>query len=148
MYCKKCGKQIPDNSAFCPKCGASQGGDNVLASPETRWETCEIYACCHHKEGFLLPTSFVQFFASGLGPKGKYTVAESRPFAYNSRIGGGDCSKEGDSVVLSYTNNEKENKAARDSFDDFVAELHAKGWDSLGRFGEHWYSVRFRRQSR
>lgn len=24
MYCKKCGAQIPDDSAFCPKCGAPQ----------------------------------------------------------------------------------------------------------------------------
>lgn len=24
MYCKKCGKQIDDNSDFCPKCGSSQ----------------------------------------------------------------------------------------------------------------------------
>lgn len=23
MYCSKCGEQIPDNSQFCPKCGAS-----------------------------------------------------------------------------------------------------------------------------
>ncbi|MDY2598225.1 MAG: zinc-ribbon domain-containing protein, partial [Eubacteriales bacterium] len=23
MFCKKCGSQIPDNSAFCPECGAA-----------------------------------------------------------------------------------------------------------------------------
>ncbi len=27
MYCKKCGEQIPDGSAFCPKCGADQEDD-------------------------------------------------------------------------------------------------------------------------
>lgn len=25
MYCKNCGKQLPDSSAFCPSCGAPQG---------------------------------------------------------------------------------------------------------------------------
>jgi uncharacterized membrane protein len=24
MYCRNCGKQIPDNSKFCPECGAAQ----------------------------------------------------------------------------------------------------------------------------
>lgn len=26
MYCIKCGKQVPDNSVFCPFCGARQDG--------------------------------------------------------------------------------------------------------------------------
>ena len=26
MYCIKCGKEIPDNSVFCPVCGAKQDG--------------------------------------------------------------------------------------------------------------------------
>lgn len=27
-YCVKCGKEIADNSTFCPECGASQGNIN------------------------------------------------------------------------------------------------------------------------
>ena len=30
MYCSKCGCQLPDNSAFCAKCGASQSGNGVV----------------------------------------------------------------------------------------------------------------------
>ena len=24
MYCKNCGKELPENAKFCPKCGAEQ----------------------------------------------------------------------------------------------------------------------------
>ncbi|MGC8644903.1 MAG: zinc ribbon domain-containing protein [Thermoplasmata archaeon] len=32
MYCRKCGAEIPDDSVFCPKCGARQ--DSQTASPD------------------------------------------------------------------------------------------------------------------
>ncbi len=32
MFCKKCGSQIPDNSAFCPECGAAVSA--AQAEPE------------------------------------------------------------------------------------------------------------------
>ena len=28
VYCKKCGKEIPDHASYCPGCGASQLMDN------------------------------------------------------------------------------------------------------------------------
>ena len=36
MYCQKCGAQIEDGSAFCPKCGASQNGGANLALQQTK----------------------------------------------------------------------------------------------------------------
>lgn len=30
MFCKNCGKQIPDDAAFCPNCGAAT---NVVPPP-------------------------------------------------------------------------------------------------------------------
>lgn len=38
MYCKQCGKIIPDDSVFCPSCGTQQetmGDDNLKTSPST-----------------------------------------------------------------------------------------------------------------
>lgn len=32
MYCRHCGAQIPDNSAFCPRCGTAQGEHAVTRS--------------------------------------------------------------------------------------------------------------------
>ena len=35
MFCKKCGKEIPDDSAFCPKCGADTTGANTTGASNT-----------------------------------------------------------------------------------------------------------------
>lgn len=32
MFCKNCGKQIPDNTKFCNYCGAQQVTDNNMNS--------------------------------------------------------------------------------------------------------------------
>lgn len=31
MFCQKCGKQLPDSSAFCPACGTPQGADGAAS---------------------------------------------------------------------------------------------------------------------
>ncbi len=35
MYCRKCGKEIPDDSVFCPVCGAGQNNTGSTESTET-----------------------------------------------------------------------------------------------------------------
>jgi len=35
MYCQKCGKELPQNSAYCPSCGAKAGG---YSSADYWWE--------------------------------------------------------------------------------------------------------------
>ena len=34
MFCKKCGKELPDGTKFCPSCGTNQeaGGSNTINS--------------------------------------------------------------------------------------------------------------------
>ena len=40
MFCKKCGKEIPDDSAFCPKCGAQVN----MAHPSGENSSFDYYA--------------------------------------------------------------------------------------------------------
>lgn len=35
MFCKKCGSQIPDNSAFCPECGAAVNSGESCGKPDS-----------------------------------------------------------------------------------------------------------------
>ena len=35
MFCEKCGREIPDDSAFCPKCGANTTGANTTGASNT-----------------------------------------------------------------------------------------------------------------
>ncbi|MGN1405334.1 MAG: DUF6591 domain-containing protein [Erysipelotrichaceae bacterium] len=67
MYCKKCGKQIPDNSKFCPECGSSLEENNNVktmhlkcsncgADMEVNEETNEVYCSyCGTKQLILDP---------------------------------------------------------------------------------------------
>jgi len=33
MFCKSCGREIPDGSIFCPSCGTKQGDDTAVVTP-------------------------------------------------------------------------------------------------------------------
>jgi len=49
MFCNKCGNNIPENSMFCPKCGASQlrGGNEYTAGvqPSTQQQQSVLGLC-------------------------------------------------------------------------------------------------------
>ncbi|MEE3412156.1 MAG: TM2 domain-containing protein [Treponema sp.] len=34
MYCRNCGKELPDNTNFCPECGAAQSADGTVRGKE------------------------------------------------------------------------------------------------------------------
>ena len=54
MFCSHCGKQIEDNSTFCPYCGATTGGENggqpQGAIPAT-YNNGQQYQAAEHAKG-------------------------------------------------------------------------------------------------
>ena len=58
MYCKSCGKEISEDSKFCPGCGASQNGtviNSVKPRKENESDKSRLVAC------------LLAFFLGGLG---------------------------------------------------------------------------------
>lgn len=120
MYCKKCGNQLPDDAAFCMKCGAPQGSSDA-SKAETKWETAEIH--CQKWKNFL-PGWRSQLWVQVIGPSGVRELHRT------------------DDIK-----SPEEWKSDREqaALEDIVRKLGSEGWESVGR-GEHWYSHRFRRR--
>lgn len=88
MFCKQCGKQIDDNSAYCSYCGAGLKGENEQNLPQkvrekrpfmdlVLWHWVSI-ACSagilifSFAEWIKIP--FIREYAEGWGVKSKYTT--------------------------------------------------------------------------
>lgn len=140
MYCKKCGKEIDDDSLFCSKCGAKQSSNesvttfipastSVQHSGRVR-EMCEIQWEAHYPGVLSVVVSMVAYsahwIAVSIGPKGREVIASSPTFRYNSDIseGGG---REGEWA-----------------FNELVQTLVRDGWEPLGA-GYPWWNHRFQR---
>lgn len=126
MYCKACGKQIPDDSAFCNRCGAPQGAGASGAADESQWETCEIVEKVTKTTLTGLP-KVTEFRAEAIGPKGMYVA---------------------DSIEYKGWGEDRHGvRAGTPELQQLIARLSRAGWESLTR-GEYWYSHRFRRRVR
>ena len=117
MYCMKCGQQLPNDAAFCFKCGVPQGAQAQATAPDelVQWEECEIIT----KMGILKS----DFLAEVFGPNGHY-VADKEMSDSNFKNG----------------------RINRKAIDKLVARLVAQGWEAQPRTGHDWYSYRFRRR--
>ncbi len=142
MYCQKCGKQIAAGSTFCNFCGAAQGGGISSNAP---WETCEInFRVGDKATRFHTGWFYVTFHAVALGPKGRYTAAQSEKCT-DKICGGmvgaeGPCGYYGDKA-------QRETGDCQDAHGDLVAKLTKEGWEPTGR-GALWFNHRFRRRAR
>lgn len=64
MFCKNCGKQIPDGSKYCPSCGADQGYQATYVPKTTSYQDPNISKCSRRITRILACVGFV--FIGGL----------------------------------------------------------------------------------
>jgi hypothetical protein len=124
--CKGCGGSFDDNFKFCPYCGRAKPEPESLkiqvsVSTEIRWETCKI--CYREWETSLWRVEgwWGEFWASAIGPNGKYIAGESPVFLI----------KEGTNIAHSF----------------LIERLSRDGWEAIAiPSGEKWWETPFRRQ--
>jgi zinc-ribbon domain len=131
MYCRKCGKQIPDDSAFCPKCGASQGG----SSPSGTEEIAEVEI-----EQMGVASAHFRLHAVAVGPQGEYLVISSEKF--KAKPGPLSYYIDDGIRILHHAPG-----SAQPAINEVTTYMARNGWEPLPR-GQYWYSYRYRRRAR
>jgi hypothetical protein len=128
MYCSNCGARLPDDAAFCFKCGQSQG--TRVADPG-RWEYCEIFV--RYKDGVLRDTYY--FEAEAVGPRGPYIAMRSREWREPAN-------------EPRWQATDNSNETAFAIHKELISALIKDGWEVTGEKGSNWENHRFRRAVR
>ena len=79
MFCKNCGRQIPDDAAFCPACGTKRSGGDAYDDQSGRdIKDLPSYAKENdlHRSGSVVDTKQDKFSLSGSGQK-KFSLSDS-----------------------------------------------------------------------
>lgn len=122
MICLNCGTQLPEDANFCSKCGKPQRGGTRTESH--KWELCEIKVKFYRG---IFDSNF-SFCAESIGPKGPYSISESKKFNINP-----------DAARLS------QKETVQLSLNKLMTLLIQDGWELLPEQGSSWYSYKFRR---
>ena len=124
MYCSNCGARLPDDAAFCFKCGRPQ-----RAAPDRdRFEYCEIFV--RYKDGVLRDTYY--FEAEAVSPRGPYIAMRSREW------------KEPPTAPR-WQATDSSNERAFEIHKELISALIKDGWEPTGERGSNWENHRFRR---
>jgi hypothetical protein len=132
MYCNACGTQIPDDSAFCNRCGVDQqlGAGSGTDPP---WEICEIKLLTETENRWGEKT--YGFCAEAIGAKGVCTAAKTpRVSAFKGNYTWYD----------SHGWVFDQSTEAMNCLQEFIAFLVRQRREPIGQ-GSDWYSHRFRR---
>ena len=80
MFCKNCGRQIPDNAAFCPACGTKRSGGDTFGETKSGRDIKNLPSYAKendlNRSGDVIDSDRVKFSLSGSGQK-KFSLSDS-----------------------------------------------------------------------
>ena len=80
MFCKNCGRQIPDNAAFCPACGTKRSGGDSFGDAKSGRDIKDLPSYAKendlNRSGDAIDTNRQGFSLSGSGQK-KFSLSDS-----------------------------------------------------------------------
>ena len=109
-----------------------EDGEDAGDGIRFEWETCEI----QHEagQGRWTGSPRVKFFASAVGPRGRFGAAESEEVRVS------------DYSLLDNPATPRGEKEMQRALDDLVRLLVKQGWEPVETRGQFWFSLRFRRR--
>ena len=91
MFCKNCGRQIPDNAAFCPACGTKRSGGDTFGETKTGRDIKNLPSYAKesdlNRSGDAIDSDRVKFNLSDSGQK-KFSLSDSGQKKFS--LSGGD----------------------------------------------------------
>jgi len=80
MFCKNCGRQIPDNAAFCPACGTKRSGGDMFGDERSGRDIKNLPSYAKesdlNRSGDAIDSDRVKFSLSDSGQK-KFSLSDS-----------------------------------------------------------------------
>ncbi len=155
MHCQKCGEEIPDDSAFCNKCGAEQikpvepaatvatavAGSVTLLETSLRFDSIE---------GIISSKANLYFAASNPADETDEIIVSSQQFkvpepcVYHSMA---EEITKNQRISVAAHRLEEFTAIAKPIYGEFEQSLVADGWEWAGQM-ESWWRQRYRRAPR
>ncbi|MBR3688272.1 MAG: CD225/dispanin family protein [Lentisphaeria bacterium] len=113
MFCKNCGRQIPDNATFCPACGTKRSGSDTFGEEKSGRDIKNLpnYAKENdlNRSGDAIDTNRQKFSLSGNGKRFSLSGSDQQKFSLSGqkKFSLSDKGKDsGDGIVRISTNRE------------------------------------------
>ena len=85
MFCKNCGRQIPDDAAFCPECGSKRSGGDAYGDRRSSASIKDLPSYAKEKDmnrsDLVVDTNREKFSLSGDSGKKKFSLAGQNKFS-------------------------------------------------------------------
>jgi hypothetical protein len=135
MQCTFCGAELPNEAAYCWKCGKpQQASSETTEDYEIAVVDCTLVSDAQHFSSWFQSHDWyhgarLKFIAQAVGPHGNYVTAESPVFKAPAEFPPAD-----------------DDPHTREVYHRFIMDLVDQGWELLGTHGGEWYSQKLRRR--